>query len=60
MEQKKINDLSKQYQQDYDQSKLDYEVAKVFFLQYAILEICNKFFHHSKYCLCNRFIEIYF
>jgi hypothetical protein len=31
MEQKKINDLSKQYQQDYDQSKLKYEVAKVFF-----------------------------
>lgn len=31
MEQKKINDLIKQYQQDYDQSKLKYEVAKVFF-----------------------------
>jgi hypothetical protein len=31
MEQKKINDLSKQYQQNYEQSKLKYEVAKVFF-----------------------------
>jgi hypothetical protein len=31
MEQKKINDLSKKYQQEYEQSKLKYEVAKVFF-----------------------------
>lgn len=31
MEQKKINDLSNKYQQEYEQSKLDYEVAKVFF-----------------------------
>lgn len=44
MEQKKINDLSKQYQQDYDQSKLDYEVAKVFFYNMPFWKYVISFF----------------
>lgn len=44
MEQKKINDLIKQYQQDYDQSKLKYEVAKVFFYNMPFWRYVISFF----------------
>lgn len=48
MEQKKINnlskDLSKKYQQEYEQSKLKYEVAKVFFDNIPFWKYANSFF----------------
>lgn len=44
MEQKKINDLSKKYQQDYEQSKLQYEVAKVFFYNMPFWKYVISFF----------------
>ena len=44
MEQKKINDLSKKYELEYEQSKLDYKVAKVFFYNMPFWKYVISFF----------------